>query len=113
LATISFTETYNLYKLDKIQPIVEECLVKLGMPKIDSHISEQETVLESSSGGLSLRVTLRERTISREDSQYFRGQPKVLIEIIGSSNSDDSKKLQGLINDFRYCVLIRAARGGG
>jgi hypothetical protein len=94
-------------------PIIKECLAKYGIVKIDFHSTDEGTVLESSREGLSLRITLREGMITREDSQFFHGQPKVMIKTVASSSSDDDKKLQETINEFRYCVLIRAARGGG
>jgi len=111
LTTLSLSETYNLSKLDAIRAIIEECLVKHGMLKIDSHSSDKGTILESSREGFSLRITLREEKMTREDSRYFQGQPKVKIEIVASS--DDDKKLKDLVEEFRYCVLIRAMRAGG
>jgi hypothetical protein len=83
------------------------------MLKIDFQSTDEGTILESSREGLTLRITLREATITMEESQFFHGRPKVKIEIVASSSSDDEKILQETINEFRYCVLIRAARGGG
>jgi hypothetical protein len=111
LATISFSEVYNLFRLGEIRAVIEECLVKHGMPKVKT-ISSQETVMLNASGEkLSMRITLREETIGKEGSGFFQGQPRVKVEVVASSS--EKGNLEETIDRFRYCVLIRTSRGGG
>jgi len=111
LATLSFSETYNLFKLDEIRAVIEECLAKHGMPKIKTLPSEEGVILEASGGKLSMRIKLRQETIGNEGRGYFKGQPRVKIEFTASSH--DEKNLAESIDRFRYCVIIRTSRGGG
>ena len=111
MATLSFSETYNLFRLNEIRAIIEECLAKHGMPKIQPLTSEEGVVLEASGDKLSMRITLRQETIGSEGRGYFKGQPRVKIEFAASSHDENS--LAESIDRFRYCILIRASRGGG
>ncbi len=111
MATLSFSEIYNLFRLEEMRAIIEECLARLGMPEINSLPSDKVLVLNSSTEELAIRVTMKEEIIGGEERSYFPGRARVRIEVAASS--DDDKALAKSIDVFRYCVLIRATRGGG
>jgi hypothetical protein len=111
LATVSFSEVYNLFKLDDIRAVFEECLAKHGMSNIKTLAAPGSLTLEASGEKLSMSISLREETIGREGQGYFQGQPRVRVEAVAKSDAD--KNLAESIDRFRYCVLIRTSRGGG
>ncbi len=111
MATASFSETYNLFGFQEMLAIIKECILKLGAPKIDTFSLEKGAILEISRKDVSMRITLREEKIGKEGIVPLRGQPKVRIEIAASS--DNGEILANSIEEFKHCLFIRAARGGG
>lgn len=111
MATFSFSETYNLFRLDEMVAIVKECILKLGALETSDLSSGKVATLEVSGKEFIMKITLREEKIGKESSGFFQGQPRVKIESVASS--DNEKNLAESIDKFRYCILIRAARGGG
>lgn len=111
MATLSFSEIYNLFKLDEMRDIVKECLVRLGMSEINFLSSDEGAILEASRKEFTIRITLTEEKIGEEGSGFFQGQPRVKIEALASSENE--KNLAESIDELKYCILIRAARGGG
>jgi hypothetical protein len=111
LATTSFSETYNLFRFQEMLAIIKECILKLGASKIDTFPLEKGAILEASRKDVSMRITLQEETIGKEGTALLRGQPRVRIEIVAESDSNET--LAKSIEEFKLCLFIRAARGGG
>jgi hypothetical protein len=111
LATASSSETYNLFRFQEMLAITKECILKLGASKIDTFPLEKGAILEVSRKDVSMKITLREETIGKEGIVLLRGQPRVRIEIAASS--DKVEILAKSIEEFKHCLFIRAARGGG
>jgi hypothetical protein len=91
--------------------IVKECIDRLGTLETNALSSGKVATLEVSGKELTMKITLREETIGKKCSGFFEGQPRVKIEAVASSDNDGS--LTESIDEFKYCILIRAARGGG
>jgi hypothetical protein len=111
LATLSFSALYNLFEVEEMLAIIKECVLKLGISEINTVPMEKGVTLEVLRKDISMRITLRKEKISKEGSGFFQGQPKVKIKAVASS--DNEKNLAKSIDEFKYCILIRAARGGG
>jgi hypothetical protein len=111
LATQSFSETYNLFRLQDMLAMIKECILRLGASKIDTFPLEKGAILQVSRRDVSMKITLQEETIGKEGVALLRGQPMVRIEIVASSGSNEA--LAKSMEEFKRCLFIRAARGGG
>lgn len=111
MATLWFSETYNLFTVAGILGIIKECVLKLGISEVNTSPLENGVTLEASRKDISMRITLKGKTIGREGIGLFRGLPKVDIELAASSH--DEERLADAVEEFKNCLLIRTARGGG
>jgi hypothetical protein len=111
LTSASFSEIYNLFRFQEMLAIIKECILKLGASKIDTFSLEKGAIIEVSRKDLSMKITLQEETIGKGGTALLRGQPRARIEIVASSDSNET--LAKSIEEFKRCLFIRAARGGG
>lgn len=91
--------------------IIKECILKLGTSEVNTVPCEKGAKLEGFRKDISMRITLREETIDKRGLGLFQGRHRVKIEVVADSSSE--KILSQSIEAFKYCILIRAARGGG
>lgn len=111
MKTLSFSKTYNLFKLREVLGSVKECLLKLGISKMNTTSLNKSVIVYASRKNVSIVITVSEGTIVDNSLRYLRGQSNVKIEVAVSSQDDNN--LTELIEEFKKCLLIRVSRGGG
>ncbi len=113
MVTLSFSKTYNLFKLHEILRFIKECLLSLEISVTNIHSLDKEVILNVARKDFSMKISLSEGVIGVEGLKIFQGQPKVKVEVVISSN--DQKTVIKLIEKFKDCLFRKVAvsKAGG
>jgi len=111
LKTLSFSETYNLFKLHEVLASVKECLLELRVSKMNTAPLHKLVIVSASRKEVSITIIVSEGKIVDKSLKYLQGQPNVRTEVAFSSKDDND--LAELIEEFKKRLIIRLSRGGG
>ena len=111
LKTLSFSKTYNLFRLNEVLAYVKECLLRLGISKANVTSVGKAAEITFCNKDVSARITLDEGTIRDQSLRYLRGQPNLRLAVVASSENEET--LNKMIEEFKKCLLTRVSRGGG
>jgi hypothetical protein len=111
LKALSFSKTYNLFRLDEVLAYVKECLLKVGIPEANITSQGKTAEITASNKNVSAKITLDEGTITDQSLRYLKGKPNVRLAVVASSRNEET--LIKLVEEFKKCLLTRISRGGG
>lgn len=111
MRALSFSKTYNLFRIPEVLAFVKECLLKLGISRMNITSKDREATVYASRKGVSITITVSEGVIIDKSLRYLLGQPNVKIEVVARSQDDED--LADLVEEFKKCLLIGLSRGGG
>jgi len=113
MVTLSFSKTYNLFKLHEILRFIKECLLSLEISRTNIHSLDKEVILNVVRKDFSMKISLSEGVLGVEGLKIFQGQPKVKVEVVVSS--DDQKTVIKLVEKFKQCLFRKVAvsKAGG